>query len=103
MNEIAVIPKSKDREEGVESCIPFTDLELGVNVLSALRPSFFSCYCWELRFPLVLQNTSRCKNFQAFAGSGTVDPPPVSMLEILSGITETLSFLSFYARLIVLF
>lgn len=54
MNEIAVIPKSKDREEGVESCIPFTDLELGVNVLSVLRPSVCSCYCWELRFPLVL-------------------------------------------------
>lgn len=29
--------------------------------------------------------------------------PPVSMLEIPSGITETLSFLSFYARFIILF
>lgn len=54
MNEIAVILKSKDRQEGMESCISFTDLEVEVNVLSALRPSICSCYCWELCFLLVL-------------------------------------------------
>lgn len=48
LNEIAVIPKSKSRQKSVETCILFTDLEVGVNVLSALRPSVCSCCCWEL-------------------------------------------------------
>lgn len=76
LNEIAVIPKSKSRQKSVETFILFTDLEVGVNVLSALRPWICSCYCWELLMlsPALIKH-AHSGNLHDIAGTGTVYPP----------------------------